>query len=37
MTTPLVPSELLDPVVAYFNPRRVILLGSVARGGRSEQ
>lgn len=33
MTAPrLVPSELLDPVVAYFNPRRVILFGSHARG-----
>jgi predicted nucleotidyltransferase len=32
MTTRLVPSELLDPVVAYFNPRRVILFGSHARG-----
>lgn len=32
MNTPLVPSELLDPVVAYFNPRRVIVFGSVARG-----
>ena len=32
MTVPLVPSELLDSVVAYFNPRRVILFGSVARG-----
>jgi predicted nucleotidyltransferase len=28
----LVPSELLNPVVAYFNPRRVILFGSTARG-----
>lgn len=32
MATPLVPPELLDPVVAYFNPRRVIVFGSVARG-----
>jgi hypothetical protein len=32
MTTPLVPADLLDPVVAYFNPRRIILFGSVARG-----
>ena len=32
MTTPLVPPELLDPVVAYFNPRQVILFGSRARG-----
>jgi predicted nucleotidyltransferase len=28
----LVPAELLDPVVAYFRPRRVILFGSRARG-----
>ncbi len=28
----LVPPELLDPVVAYFHPRRVILFGSRARG-----
>jgi hypothetical protein len=32
MFTPLVPPELLDPVVAYFQPRRVILFGSAARG-----
>jgi hypothetical protein len=32
MNTKLVPAELLDPVVAYFNPRRVIAFGSVARG-----
>jgi predicted nucleotidyltransferase len=32
MTEPLVPPELLDPVVAYFRPRRVILFGSRARG-----
>lgn len=32
MKKPLVPPELLDPVVAYFNPRRVILFGSTARG-----
>jgi uncharacterized protein len=30
--TPLVPPERLDPVVAYFKPRRVILFGSTARG-----
>ena len=31
---PLVPPTLLDPVVAYFNPRRVIVFGSVgARPG----
>jgi predicted nucleotidyltransferase len=28
-----VPTELLDPIVAYFAPRRVILFGSAARGG----
>jgi HEPN domain-containing protein len=32
MTAPLVPPELLDPVVAYFNPRQVILFRSRARG-----
>jgi predicted nucleotidyltransferase len=32
MPAPLVPHELLDPVVAYFRPRRVIVFGSVARG-----
>ena len=32
MTTPLVPAALLDPVVAFFRPRRVILFGSRARG-----
>ena len=32
VTAPLVPPELLDPVVAYFRPRRVILFGSRARG-----
>ena len=32
MDSKLVPAELLDPVVAYFNPRRVIMLRSVARG-----
>src|SRR5947209_19766288 len=26
------PAELLDPVVAYFHPQRVILFGSRARG-----
>jgi hypothetical protein len=31
-TAPLVPPELLDPVVAYFNPRQIIAFGSVARG-----
>ncbi len=32
MSAPLIPAELLDPVVAYFRPRRVILFGSFARG-----
>lgn len=32
MTAPLVPSELLGPVIAFFNPQRVILFGSTARG-----
>ena len=32
MPKSLVPPELLDPVVAYFQPRRVILFGSAARG-----
>lgn len=32
MATSLVPPELLDPVVAYFQPRRVIVFGSVAHG-----
>jgi uncharacterized protein len=27
-----VPKELLDSILAYFNPRRVILFGSAARG-----
>jgi uncharacterized protein len=35
MRTRLVPAELLDPVVAYFKPRRVILFGSHARGDAS--
>lgn len=30
--TPLVPPELLDRVVAYFHPRRVVVFGSRARG-----
>jgi hypothetical protein len=32
VSTSLVPPELLDSVVAYFRPRRVILFGSAARG-----
>jgi uncharacterized protein len=29
---PIVPDDLLRPIVAYFNPRRIILFGSMARG-----
>ncbi len=32
MSSSLVPAELLDPVVAYFRPQRVVLFGSRARG-----
>ena len=32
MTAAPVPAELLDPLVAYFRPQRVILFGSAARG-----
>ena len=32
MTRRLVPPELLDSVVSYFKPQRVILFGSAARG-----
>jgi predicted nucleotidyltransferase len=32
ITASLVPPELLDPLVAYFKPQRIILIGSVARG-----
>jgi hypothetical protein len=32
MTTGTVPAELLEAVVAYFRPLRVILFGSAARG-----
>src|ERR1700758_4253374 len=32
MARPLVPRALLDPVVEYFKPQRVILFGSRARG-----
>ncbi|MEO5375707.1 MAG: nucleotidyltransferase domain-containing protein [Alphaproteobacteria bacterium] len=35
-STPIVPPALLDPVVAYFRPRRVILFGSQARGDAHE-
>ncbi len=32
MVPPRVPPALLDPVVAYFHPSRIILFGSHARG-----
>src|SRR5439155_11468409 len=32
MTKPVVPRDLLEPVVEYFRPERVILFGSRARG-----
>src|SRR5215470_1508730 len=32
MTKPRVPRDLLEPVVDYFRPQRVILFGSRARG-----
>jgi HEPN domain-containing protein len=32
VAAPLVPRKLLDPVVEYFRPQRVILFGSRARG-----
>jgi HEPN domain/Nucleotidyltransferase domain len=32
MARRLVPRELLDPVIEYFQPQRVILFGSTARG-----
>jgi uncharacterized protein len=32
MTKPLVPRALLDPIIEYFKPQRVILFGSKARG-----
>jgi hypothetical protein len=35
MRRPRVPRDLLDPVVDYFKPGRVILLGSRARGEAS--
>jgi predicted nucleotidyltransferase len=31
-TNTLVPPELLDPLIAYFDPQKIILIGSVARG-----
>jgi len=32
MAARIVPSELLDQIVAHFHPQRVILFGSAARG-----
>ncbi|OHC73565.1 MAG: hypothetical protein A3G18_07910 [Rhodospirillales bacterium RIFCSPLOWO2_12_FULL_58_28] len=32
MSRSLIPSELLNSVVSYFHPRRIILFGSQARG-----
>jgi len=32
MRKPRVPRDLLDPVVEFFKPQRVILFGSRARG-----
>jgi predicted nucleotidyltransferase len=32
MAARIVPSELLDRIVAHFHPQRVILFGSAARG-----
>ena len=32
MASPAVPRALLDSVVAYFQPRQIILFGSAARG-----
>ena len=32
MTAPVVAPKLIESVVAYFRPRRVILFGSTARG-----
>jgi predicted nucleotidyltransferase len=32
LETPLVPPELLNRVVDYFQPRRIVLFGSRARG-----
>lgn len=32
MTDPRIPAALLDPVVAFFRPQRVILFSSWARG-----
>jgi uncharacterized protein len=32
MSSASIPRELLDPLVAYFKPQKVIAFGSVARG-----
>lgn len=32
MSAQHVPAALLEPVIAYFRPRRVVLFGSAARG-----
>ena len=32
MIKPRLPRDLLDPIVAYLKPQRVILFGSRARG-----
>lgn len=32
MATVSVPRELLDPLIAYFHPLRIVLFGSAARG-----
>jgi uncharacterized protein len=32
MATASVPRELLEPVIAYFRPLRIVLFGSAARG-----
>jgi predicted nucleotidyltransferase len=31
-TNTFVPTELLDPLIAYFDPKKIILIGSVAPG-----
>jgi predicted nucleotidyltransferase len=36
MSSTSVPAELLDPIVAYFGPLRVILFGSAARGNANQ-
>ena len=32
MAVSIVPPDLLDPVIAFFHPRRIVLFGSAARG-----